>query len=106
MPILGCLAFQCQMPGAISFMRAAYDPRVDVAEIKQRQRAVWGQGEYRSLSRMLEPAAIALCDACAMSSGQDVLDVAAGDGNFAVAAARQGAVVVASDLSPGMVQRG
>jgi ubiquinone/menaquinone biosynthesis C-methylase UbiE len=94
------------MPGAISFMRAAYDARVDVAAIKQRQRVVWGQGEYRELSRMLEPAATALCDACRVSAGQEVLDVAAGDGNFALAAARQGATVMASDLSPGMVERG
>jgi ubiquinone/menaquinone biosynthesis C-methylase UbiE len=87
-------------------MRAAYDARVDVAEIKQRQRATWGRGEYRELSRMLEPAAIALCDACAVSAGQEVLDVGAGDGNFALAAAREGAAVVASDLSPGTVERG
>jgi ubiquinone/menaquinone biosynthesis C-methylase UbiE len=94
------------MPGAISFMPGAYDARVDVAEIKQRQRTVWGLGEYRQLSRMLEPVAHVLCDACAVSAGQEVLDVAAGDGNFAVAAAREGAAVVASDLSPGMVERG
>jgi ubiquinone/menaquinone biosynthesis C-methylase UbiE len=79
---------------------------VDVAEIKQRQRKVWGLGEYRELSHMLEPVAHALCDACAVSAGQEVLDVAAGDGNFALAAAREGAAVVASDLSPGMVERG
>ena len=35
-----------------------------------------------------------------------MLDVAAGDGNFALACAREGASVVASDLSPGMVERG
>lgn len=79
---------------------------MDVAQLKQRQRLVWGQGEYRELSRMLEPVALALCDACAVSAGQEVLDVAAGDGNFALAAAREGAAVVASDLSPGMVERG
>src|SRR5215210_2033400 len=94
------------MPGAISFMRAAYDARVDVAQIKDRQRAVWGAGDYRELSRMLEPVAVALCEACAVSAGQEVLDVAAGDGNFAFAAAREGAAIVASDLSPGMVERG
>jgi ubiquinone/menaquinone biosynthesis C-methylase UbiE len=45
-------------------------------------------------------------EACAVSAGQEVLDVAAGDGNFAVAAACEGASVVASDLAPGMVERG
>ena len=63
-------------------------------------------GDYSPLSRMLRPAADALCDACAVSAGQEVLDVAAGDGNFAMAAAREGATVVASDLAPAMVERG
>jgi ubiquinone/menaquinone biosynthesis C-methylase UbiE len=87
-------------------MPAAYDARVDVAEIKQRQRKVWALGDYSELSHWLEPAARALCDACAVSAGQQVLDVGAGDGNFTLAAAREGAAVVASDLSPGMVERG
>src|ERR687893_3126661 len=63
-------------------------------------------GEYGGLSQVLRPAAYALCDACAVSAGQEVLDVAAGDGNFAVACAREGASVVASDLAPGMVEQG
>ena len=79
---------------------------MDVAEIKQRSAKTWGLGDYSMLSGMLEPAAVALADACAVSAGQEVLDVAAGDGNFALACAREGAKVVASDLSPGMVERG
>jgi ubiquinone/menaquinone biosynthesis C-methylase UbiE len=79
---------------------------VDLAKVKERQRFAWGLGDYSPLSRMLRPAAEALCDACAVSAGQEVLDVAAGDGNFALVAAREGATVIASDLSPGMVERG
>jgi SAM-dependent methyltransferase len=79
---------------------------VDVTEIKERVRRIWSVGDYSYLSSMLEPAAIALCDACAVSAGQEALDVAAGDGNFALACAREGASVVASDLSPRMVERG
>jgi ubiquinone/menaquinone biosynthesis C-methylase UbiE len=79
---------------------------VDVDAIKERNRAIWGLGDYSALSEALRPAAEALADACAVSAGQEVLDVAAGDGNFAVACAREGARVVASDLSPGMVERG
>jgi SAM-dependent methyltransferase len=78
----------------------------DPAAVKARMRAVWSKGDYSHLSRRLEPAAQELCDACAVSAGQEVLDVAAGDGNFALACAREGASVVASDLSPGMVERG
>ncbi len=35
-----------------------------------------------------------------------MLDVAAGNGNFAIAAARLGATVVATDLTPAMVELG
>jgi SAM-dependent methyltransferase len=79
---------------------------VDLAQIKQRHAWSWGQGDYSLLSELLRPAARALCDACVVSAGQEVLDVAAGDGNFALVCAAQGAKVVASDLSPGMIERG
>ena len=79
---------------------------MDVDAIKQRNRHVWGLGDYSPLSEALRPAAEALADACAVSAGQQVLDVAAGDGNFALVCAREGASVVASDLAPGMVERG
>jgi ubiquinone/menaquinone biosynthesis C-methylase UbiE len=78
----------------------------DVEEVKGRQREVWSDGEYAVIGRRLEPAADELCDACAVSAGQEVLDVAAGDGNFALACAREGARVVASDFSPLMVEAG
>jgi SAM-dependent methyltransferase len=79
---------------------------MDPEAIKARQRDVWSMGDYSVLSEILRPAAVALCDACAVSAGQEVLDVAAGDGNFALACAFEGASVVASDLAPGMVERG
>lgn len=79
---------------------------MDVGQVKQRLAWLWGLGDYSVLSELLRPAAGALCEACAVSAGQEVLDVAAGDGNFAIACAREGAKVVASDLSPGMVERG
>jgi SAM-dependent methyltransferase len=79
---------------------------MDVEAIKERNRQIWGLGDYGALSEALRPAAEALADACAVSAGQEVLDVAAGDGNFALACAREGASVVASDLAPGMVERG
>jgi ubiquinone/menaquinone biosynthesis C-methylase UbiE len=79
---------------------------VDIEAIKQRQAQTWGLGDYTMLSAQLAPAAQTLCDSCAVSAGQEVLDVAAGDGNFALACAREGASVVACDISPGMVERG
>jgi SAM-dependent methyltransferase len=78
----------------------------DVDEMKARQSVVWGLGDYAVMARVFEPAAVALCDLCAVSAGQEVLDVGAGTGNFTVACAREGASVVASDLAPGMIERG
>lgn len=79
---------------------------VDYRKAKERIRAIWSLGDYRSLAMLLEPAAHELVDACAIAAGQDVLDVAAGNGNCAMAAARRGARVVASDLTPALVQLG
>ncbi len=79
---------------------------MEVDEIKERQRGMWALGDYSKLSEILRPAALALCDACAVSAGQEVLDVGAGDGNFALACAAEGASVVAADFSPEMVELG
>jgi SAM-dependent methyltransferase len=78
----------------------------EVDELKERQARVWGLGDYSVLARTFEPAATALCDACAVSAGQEVLDVGAGTGNFALACAREGASVVAADLAPVMLELG
>jgi len=79
---------------------------VDAAKIKAQSAQTWSQGEYSGLSEQLRPAARVLADLCAVSAGQEVLDNAAGDGNFAVISAEEGASVVAADIAPGMVARG
>src|SRR5207249_4551404 len=58
------------------------------------------------LGERLMPAAREVVDACAVSAGQEVLDVAAGTGNAAALAAAAGARAVASDFSPEQVARG
>lgn len=75
-------------------------------ELKQRSRAVWSAGNYEPTSRQLEPASEALVDALAVAPGQRVLDVAAGHGNCAMAAARRGATVIATDFSATMIAAG
>ena len=69
-------------------------------------RWMWSLGDYTRLAEVLEPHAEALADACKIRPGTTVLDVAAGNGNFALAAARRGALVTASDLTPHMVELG
>jgi SAM-dependent methyltransferase len=78
----------------------------DAGEAKARTRAVWALGDYAPIADLLRPAAQDLLDACAISAGQEVLDVGAGTGNLALLAAEEGASVVASDITPEMVERG
>jgi ubiquinone/menaquinone biosynthesis C-methylase UbiE len=79
---------------------------VDFDQIKEGAKAMWSLGDYRVLAKYLEPAARDLVEACGISPKDDVLDVAAGNGNCAIAAARMGARVVASDLTPAQVELG
>src|SRR5215213_4565956 len=78
----------------------------DFAEIKERARGMWALGDYPKIAAILHGASRALVDACAISAGQEVLDVAAGTGNLAVIAAEEGADVTASDFSPAQVELG
>jgi SAM-dependent methyltransferase len=79
---------------------------VDAAKIKAQSAQLWSKGDYSGLSEVLRPAARVLADACAVSAGQEVLDNAAGDGNFAIVSAEEGASVIAADIAPGMVAAG
>ena len=73
----------------------------DAEEQKAAARTMWALGDYHSFAKQtvweLGPV---LIDACGISAGQRVLDVAAGSGNVAIRAAEAGAEVVASDLTP------
>jgi SAM-dependent methyltransferase len=78
----------------------------ELEQMKARTRELWGLGDYDRIARIIRPAAQSLVDACAISAGQEVLDVAAGNGNLALIAAEEGADVVASDIAPGQVALG
>jgi SAM-dependent methyltransferase len=81
-------------------------PSADPLErIKQGAKWLWSQGDYTRLAILLEAPAQALAAAC-VTPGIKVLDVAAGNGNFALAAARLGAEVTASDVTAHMVELG
>ena len=74
--------------------------------MKDGMKWMWSLGDYRELAERLQPHAEALAAACGVGPGMEVLDVAAGNGNFAVAAAHRGARVTACDLTPRMVELG
>ena len=67
----------------------------------------WALGDYHRFAKeMVWDFGPALVEACGISAGQRVLDVAAGTGNVAIRAAQAGAVVVASDLEPAQLEAG
>jgi SAM-dependent methyltransferase len=74
--------------------------------MRENARWMWSLGHYPLLAERLEPYAQALVAAAGIGPGVRVLDVAAGDGNLAVAAAKRGAAVSACDLTPRMVELG
>ena len=79
---------------------------VDPEAVKEQQKAFYSEGDYSWLSSWFMPAAEALVAEAGVGPGERVLDVAAGDGNVTVAAARLGAVVTAVDLTPKQVEAG
>ena len=75
--------------------------------LKARHRTMWALGDYPRMARdFLPPLGERLADAADVVPGQRVLDVGAGTGNAAIAAARRGARVVASDLTPELFDDG
>src|SRR4051812_10122504 len=77
------------------------------SELKARHRAMWASGDYPSMVQtFLLPLGPRLVAACGIGAGMRVLDVAAGTGNAAIPAARIGARVTVSDLTPELPEAG
>jgi ubiquinone/menaquinone biosynthesis C-methylase UbiE len=70
---------------------------LDYTAIKQRQQAVWSAGDYAIIGTTLQIVGERLCEAVDMRAGSTVLDVAAGNGNATLAAARRFAHVTSTD---------
>ena len=71
--------------------------REDLTAIKARQQATWASGDYAVIGTTLQVVGESLCEALDVSAGWQVLDVAAGNGNASLAAARRGCEVTATD---------
>jgi SAM-dependent methyltransferase len=81
-------------------------PTVDLAAIKGRQQIAWGSGDYAIIGTTLQIVGESLCEALDLRINQRVLDVAAGNGNATLAAARRFAHVVSTDYVGALLERG
>src|SRR6185369_1214169 len=78
----------------------------DLATIKGRQQVAWGSGDYAVVGTTLQIVGETLCEAVDLRSNQRVLDVAAGNGNATLAAARRFAEVISTDYVGTLLMRG
>lgn len=79
--------------------------KVDLAAVKSRQHGAWSSGNYAIVGTTLQIVGEELCEALDVRSGQKVLDVAAGNGNISLAAARRWCDVVSTDYVPALLDR-
>ena len=74
--------------------------------IKARQQAMWASGDFAVIGTTLQIVGELLCEAIDLRSTERVLDVAAGNGNATLAAARRFASVTSTDYVPALLERG
>jgi SAM-dependent methyltransferase len=82
------------------------NPSVDFAALKTRQQAAWSTGDYAVIGTTLQIVGESLAEACDLKTDEQVLDVAAGNGNVTLAAARRGCVVTSTDYVGTLLERG
>jgi SAM-dependent methyltransferase len=78
----------------------------DFAAIKKRQQATWASGDFAVVGTTLQIVGEALAEAVDVRAGERVLDVAAGNGNATLAAARRFADVTSTDYVPALLDKG
>ena len=81
-------------------------PTVDLAAVKAKQHLAWSAGDYAVVGTTLQIVGESLCEALDLRAGEHVLDVAAGNGNATLAAARRWCNVVSTDYVPALLERG
>lgn len=79
---------------------------VDFSAVKARQQGAWASGNYAVVGTTLQIVGESLCEALDLRSGSRVLDVAAGNGNATLAAARRYADVTSTDYVPSLLEQG
>jgi ubiquinone/menaquinone biosynthesis C-methylase UbiE len=94
------------MSTAAAVLSPTFRPPVDLVALKARQHGAWSSGDYAVVGTTLQSVGEELCETLDLRSGQMVLDVAAGNGNVTLAAARRWCNVVSTDYVPALLERG
>jgi len=81
-------------------------PAIDLAAVKTRQQAAWSTGDYAVVGTTLQIVGENLCEALDLRAGSRVLDVAAGNGNATLAAARRFCEVTSTDYVASLLESG
>jgi ubiquinone/menaquinone biosynthesis C-methylase UbiE len=81
-------------------------PVAELEAIKARQRATWAAGDFGVIGTTLQIVGESLCEAVDLRAGSKVLDVAAGNGNCSLAAARRWCDVTSTDYVPALLENG
>src|SRR6476619_8508064 len=81
-------------------------PIPDLISVKKKQQVTWASGDYAVIGATLQIVGECLCEALDLRAGQKVLDVAAGNGNVTLAAARRWCEVTSTDYVPALLERG
>ncbi|MDM0074518.1 class I SAM-dependent methyltransferase [Variovorax sp. J2P1-59] len=79
---------------------------IDFSAVKTRQMAAWASGDYAVIGTTLQLVGEQLAEACDIRWDESVLDVAAGNGNATLAAARRGARATSTDYVGSLLERG
>jgi SAM-dependent methyltransferase len=80
-------------------------PTPDLVAVKARQQETWASGDYAVIGTTLQIVGESLCEAAELEAGSNVIDVACGNGNATLAAARRGCRVTGVDYVPSLLER-
>ena len=94
------------MPVAAAHAPTTTDIATDFNAIKQRQQATWASGDFAVVGTTLQIVGESLAEAADVRTDERVLDVAAGNGNATLAAARRFARVTSTDYVPHLLDKG
>jgi len=90
----------------VSAVISTSSPPIDLTAVKTRQQAAWSTGNYAVVGTTLQIVGENLCEALDLRSGARVLDVAAGNGNATLAAARRWCDVTSTDYVSSLLDSG